>query len=86
MTAVCNCRVVPSVVCMELHNGQFFTALAEVAEMCGQAEMIVPFIVEPVLLPVDGGGKPVPHYKLESFAFYFGFSSMTNTLCCRPFC
>lgn len=48
----------------ELHNGQFLTALAEVAEMCGQAEMIVAFIVQPVLLPVDEGGKAAPHYKL----------------------
>lgn len=71
---------------MELHNGQFFTALAEVAEMCGQAEMIVAFIVQPVLLPVDGGEKAVPHYKLESFAFNFSSSSVTNTLYCRPFC
>ncbi len=39
--------------------------------MCGQAEMIAAFIVLPVLLPVDGGGKAVPHYELESFAFHF---------------
>lgn len=25
---------------MEEHNGQFFTALAELSEMCGQAEII----------------------------------------------
>lgn len=87
MTPVCNCRIVPSVVWgMELHNGQFFTALAEVAEMCGQAEMIVAFIVQPVLLPVDGGGKAVPHYKLESFAFNFSSPSVANTLYCQPFC
>lgn len=71
---------------MELHNGQFVTALAEVAEMCGQAEMIVAFIVQPVLLPVDGGGKAVPHYKLESFAFNFSSPSVANTLYCQPFC
>lgn len=58
---MCNCRSVPSVVWV---NGQFLTALAEVAEMCGQAEMIVAFIVQPVLLPVDEGGKAAPHYKL----------------------
>lgn len=57
----------------------FFTALAEVPEMCGQAEMSAAFIVQ----PVDGGGKAVPHYKLESFAFHFGFSSVTRSaLCC----
>jgi len=50
------------------HNGQFFTALAEVTEMCDQVEMIAAFIVQPVLLPLNG---------VESFAFSFGFSSMT---------
>lgn len=38
---MCNCRIVASVVWwMEEHNGQFFTALAELSEMCGQAEII----------------------------------------------
>ncbi len=48
--------------------------------MCGQAEMIAAFIVLPVLLPVDGGVKAVPHYELESFAFHFSAPSMTNTV------
>lgn len=60
---------------MEEHNGQFFTALAEVSEMCGQAEIIA-FVYYCL------GGKTAPDYKLKSFAFNFSLSSMTNLLYC----
>lgn len=62
---------------MEEHNGQFFTELTEVSEMCGQAEIIAYYSVSYCL-----GGKTAPDYKLKSFAFNFSLSSMTNLLYC----
>lgn len=65
---------------MEEHNGQFFTALAEVSEMCGQAEMIA--CCSACLIACRRGGKEAPDYKLKSFACNLGLSSMTNLLYC----